>query len=96
MANPGVNDVGVNIKRTLLKADGSTPNFDDNTSKSVTIIKPDGTSVSKTPTYTTPNIFSYLTASGDLNLSGRYRARIVVSGPGYTFSSEYKDFNVDP
>ena len=87
-------DIGTVLQMTVLKSDGTTPNFDDATTKSILLVKPDGTILTKTASYTSPNIFKYTTVSGNIDTAGTWQMRVNVIGPTYNYSTDYATFLV--
>lgn len=99
MANaiPRVGDIGTVFQATIKDETGAVVNVSGASSKVIKFKKSDGSTVSKTASYTTDGTdgkIEYTIQSGDLNMAGDWQAEAIVTVGANTWSSTIHDFRV--
>ena len=93
-----LNDVGTQFKLTISDAGTAVDVSPSGTTYTINFRKPDGTCLTKTATpFTdgTDGIISYITSSGDLDITGTWKLQALVDFPGPTeFYSDIHSFRV--
>lgn len=92
-----LNDIGTLLRPTLYDFDSSVLDVSLASTITFTIVKPDGSSLSKTGllhTDGTDGIVYYVFATGDLDMIGVWRYRVTVVLPAGTWHSTFGSFRV--
>lgn len=92
-----IGDIGTALQVQIWNCDRNIAvDLEDATSLHIMLKKPDGTSLNKTATLVHPGsgLIQYVTASGDLDVTGRWIIQGIVDINGGTFHSSIKNFSV--
>lgn len=98
MSTLHVGDIGSVIRLTL-KENGTVVDISGASTKQIKLQKPDGTSVTKTASFTdngTDGQLQYSTQSGDLSVAGRWYAQAYVVLGSWSGHSEKVELVVEP
>lgn len=93
-----VGDIGSIIRVTVTEA-GVALDISSATTKQIKLMRPDGTSVTKTAVFTTDGTdgqLQYATMANDLNLSGLWWAQPYLVMPAWSGHAQPVQFEVDP
>lgn len=94
-----LNDIGTAFEMTVKDDDGVVVNLASATTLTFTFDKPDGTNITKTPTFVTDGSdgrLRYVAQSGDLDQIGLWRWQGTIVIPAGTFHSDIYEFRVYP